>query len=108
MRLSVDEDDPGFSPLFRGVRVHLDGIERTRVVTADEEQRLIVRYFTDERGLMRLNKAGDGAERETLTGDVRIEVPDDHPSRRYGWLRPGEKPKHADGGPVRPGAAYLV
>lgn len=87
MRISVDSDDPGFSPLAAGtgLKVFLGGIEISHVVTADEERRELVRLVTDERGQLRLNAERDGAERETLRGDVRIEVPAGHPAHRFGW-----------------------
>jgi hypothetical protein len=109
MRLSMDEGDPGYSPLARGVRVFLDGIERTMVVTADEEKRALVRYVTNDKGRLRVNATGDDIERETLHGDVRIEVPAGHPSEHVGWLRNGEaSERFARGGPIAAGQTYRV
>lgn len=76
MRLSVDKNDPGYVPRYLGARVYLDGIERSRVITADEEQRLIVRCVTDERGRPVLNRERNEVARETLHGEVRIELSD--------------------------------
>lgn len=73
MRVSVDKDDPGYSPQHMGAKVFLDGIERSQVVTADEEQRLIIRYVTDQKGRLVIDR--NGVLRETLVGDVRIELP---------------------------------
>lgn len=77
MRVSIDKDDPGYSPLAvgPGIRVLLDGTERTHVVVADEEGRTLVRFATDERGRVKLNAARDSAERETLRGEVAILLP---------------------------------
>ena len=73
MRASVDKDDPGYAPHSIGAKVFLDGVQRSHVVTADEEKRLIVRYVTDEKGRFKID--GDNVRRETLYGDVRIELP---------------------------------
>ncbi|WP_157266523.1 hypothetical protein [Azohydromonas aeria] len=77
MRLSVDPEDPDFLDgcNHMGVRVFLDGTERSEVVTADEERGLLVRYVTDERGKLVLNAARTEPLRETLHGAVAIEAP---------------------------------
>ena len=80
MRISARKDDPGYLPFLeirsRGKRprVFLDGVERERVITADTEQRMILRYVTDEKGKMRITN--DEIATETLYGDVRIEEKD--------------------------------
>jgi hypothetical protein len=51
--------------------VLLDGIERTAVITADEEGREVLRYVTP----LQINAAGDDAVTELLTGDVAIILP---------------------------------
>lgn len=75
MRISVDKDDPGLINhlLARPVIVHVDGIARDKVITADEEKGYIVRYKTDERGHPVINKERTAFERETLYGIVYIE-----------------------------------
>lgn len=70
MRLSVNEHGP-----CPGVRVLLDGVERTRVIEADEEGRCIVVLKADERGRLVLNAARDDFERERLEGEVTIVTP---------------------------------
>ncbi len=75
MRLSTIKGDPGHVANSYGVKVFLDGIERKGVFTADEEARLIVIAVHDEHGRMRLNEARTDVLRETLHGDVRIELP---------------------------------
>ena len=77
MRISVDKDDPGYRDWLLGsrARIWLDGIEITHVITADEEAREVTRYATNESGLMYPNEAKDGAQRETLRGTVRVELP---------------------------------
>lgn len=80
MRVSVDNDDAGYLTygMLRGggkeVRVFLNGIERDYVVTADEEQRLIVRMKTDERGMPIIDRTKEEIVHETLKGDVFIDV----------------------------------
>lgn len=70
MRLSVSEHGP-----CPGVRVLLDGVERSRVFEADEERRFIVIAKTDEAGRLVLNAARDVIERERLEGEVVIITP---------------------------------
>lgn len=75
MRLSIDPNDPGYTKgLCGGIKVFLDGIERCNVVTADEEKRLIVVHPLDERGRLQLDREKGEVVRETLHGDVRIEL----------------------------------
>lgn len=75
MRISVREGDSGYRPPrdCKNVRVLLDGSEVTRVFTADEEQRFILRYATDENGHMFLTRDRDGAQEEVRRGTVVIE-----------------------------------
>jgi hypothetical protein len=70
MRLDVAVDGP-----CPGVKVFYNGAERRRVFVADEEQRLIVAAMLDEQGRMQLNRERDDVKKETLCGDVRIELP---------------------------------
>lgn len=77
MRLSVLKGDPGYcGSIAPQVKVFFNGYERRCVFTADEEQRMIVAAVLDERGAVRQNKAKDDIEKETLYGDVRIELPE--------------------------------
>jgi len=78
MRLSVDENDPGFRPHLYAIKVYFMGTERSHVITADEERRLIVAHQLDSKGHPRLNTDGTQVLRETLYGDVRIEIPAGH------------------------------
>lgn len=73
MRLSVDSDDPGYQPWAVGCkcRVLLDGIERSHVITADEERGMLVRFVTP----LRVAPDGKSVERETLHGIVAILKP---------------------------------
>ena len=75
MRLSTIKTDPGYVRNCYGVKVFLDGIERAKVFAADEEARLIVIAAVDEGGRMRLTKDRTEVLKETLRGDVRIELP---------------------------------
>lgn len=73
MRLSTDPTDPAYIGGCPGkVRVLLDGIERTDVVTADEERRELVRYVRDSQGRLMVNLRSGEIQRETLYGAVVI------------------------------------
>lgn len=52
--------------------VFLDGIERDKVLEADEERRFLRRYKTDELGNVIVQ--GNELVTEVLHGDVRIEL----------------------------------
>ena len=75
MRVSVDEQDPGYSPglIGRGVKVFLDGVEQRQVVTADDELGLIVMYDVDENGRVKMD--GEMVRRINAQGAVKIELP---------------------------------
>jgi hypothetical protein len=79
MRLSVLADDPGYlaygclGRIGRKVKIKLDGEEMSAVVTADEEQGIVVRYKKDAEG--HLLAENDEAVTETLHGTVEIIVP---------------------------------
>lgn len=74
MRLSVIADDPGYlvyaamGHLGREVRIKLDGQEVSGVLTADDEEGLIVRAKRDELHLLMIK---DG---EVLTEEIRGKV----------------------------------
>lgn len=56
MRISADKNDSGHSP--EGIRqydVYLDGVVCSEVITADEQQGLIIRVMRDESGLVVVN-----------------------------------------------------
>ena len=77
MRISIDCEDPGFATWAasaKPVRVYLGGVEISKVITADEERRFVVRHVTDERGNVVLNRARTETMRETVYGDVRIQA----------------------------------
>jgi len=57
-----------------GAKVFLDGEERTYVVEANEKERYIVRYRTDEQGKPMLDAARENIMTEKMRGDVRIEL----------------------------------
>lgn len=75
MRVSIDDEDARRLLVGAGVRIFLDGLELAQVISADEEARTIERYRTDERGRVLLKHDRTGAQRETLHGTVRIELP---------------------------------
>lgn len=74
MRLSADQGDPGFRPNTQNVKVFFNGVERTHVITADEERRTVVVCALDERGHVQIDWWSGEIRRETLYGDVRIEI----------------------------------
>ena len=75
MRASADPFDLGYINWVRDkpLRVFLNGVEISRVVTADEEQRLVVQARADENGNSILNADKTEILFDTLYGDVRIE-----------------------------------
>lgn len=80
MRLSTDPNDPGFNGWLRAmptVRVLLNGAEVTHVLTADEEQRLIVQGDLDDKGRYQLTDDKKNVKTVTRYGDVYIDVPFD-------------------------------
>jgi hypothetical protein len=91
MRLSADPTDPAW-PGFHlgGVRILLDGIERSDVVTADEEGRHIVRYVRDSAGRLIIDTSTREPMRETLYGTVHIDMPEDT-ARTLRLLRQGDE-----------------
>lgn len=73
MRLSTEKDDPGYIPKARA-RVFLNGSEVRWVLTADEEQRLVVQADLDERGDPQLAPCGTKIKTVVRCGEVRIEL----------------------------------
>jgi len=82
MRLSANPDDPGYAAWGeilssgKSVRVFLNGIERSGVMTADETERFIVMAKRDERGEIVFDRQREEFVLETLRGDVHVEVID--------------------------------
>jgi hypothetical protein len=76
MRASVHKDDPGYFPMdqTRRIRIFFEGVEVSGVVTADEEQRLIVQLDRDEKGRLYVDRKTGCAATVTRYGHVRIEV----------------------------------
>lgn len=71
MRLSVRENDAGYSPRAFGAVVTVDGVEVKHCFTADEELGE-ARCYADP---LRLNSTGDGAQEVMMCGDVVISFP---------------------------------
>lgn len=82
MRISSDENDPGFHAWQRlmkaplpdttvSLRLSLDGVVVKDAVTADDEEGLLVRYCRAPNGELIVD--GDEIRTETLHGAVRIE-----------------------------------
>jgi hypothetical protein len=83
IQLSIHPGEPGYAdwvalgPRRREVRVLLNGVELTYVISADEAKREVRRYATDERGHVMLNPARSEVITETLHGDVAIVLPEE-------------------------------
>lgn len=81
MRLSADQDDPGFYPwcVLRNrdgyPSVWVDGVEVHDVITVDDDVGLVVRYRRDAKGHFVLD--GEDIAREELRGDVLIQIKTD-------------------------------
>lgn len=74
MRLSTNEKDPGYHPLYVGAKVFVNGSEVSHVRTADEEQGLAYRAMHDEQGNIVIDRATEEFVEEVLRGEVRIEI----------------------------------
>jgi hypothetical protein len=74
MRVSVDDDDPGYRPDASTGRyaVYLNGERMAKVVTADEEEGMLVRLKMDRNGFPVVLPDRSAVERETLHGSVVI------------------------------------
>jgi hypothetical protein len=81
VRLSADENDPGYAawmaiPNRFEVTIFLDGVEQRSVVTADDEDGFVVKSKLDAQGNVQVNpEKPDEIWMEMLHGAVRIEVP---------------------------------
>lgn len=77
MRVSIDPEDPGYSPHLMNsrvkIRVWLEGVERGHILTADEEKRFAVLHHLDSEGKLSLDKDGN-VRTEKFYGHVRIEI----------------------------------
>lgn len=74
MRVSSNPEDRGHDnydgPFFR---VFLDGTERDGILTADEEERMVVMVMRGESGQILVDHEKGEVRTEILYGDVRIE-----------------------------------
>lgn len=73
MRLSADQNDPGFRPDYRSFAIAFNGVVRgssARIVTADEKSRALIVCDADECGRIILS---DGRARlKGLVGSVEM------------------------------------
>lgn len=75
MRISVQKDDPGYSPLAtRRCVPFLNGWPVSFCITADEDKGYVWRYKTNSKGMVIVNAEGTGCEREQLFGVVEIKL----------------------------------
>jgi hypothetical protein len=75
MRLSVRQEDKGYSIYASNYNVYLDGHEISYVFTADEERGYIERFQTDELGEPIIE--GGQVKEERLYGTVKLMHRDD-------------------------------
>jgi hypothetical protein len=80
MRLSIDPEDPGFDPRAIGcasgrIRITLDGVQQSGVITADEDDGLIVALLRDENGCLIHDWTKGEPARVEKRGVVTIELP---------------------------------
>ena len=75
MRASVDHLDPGYNRAYFGAKVFFEGVEISRVITADEEKRFVVVVCAHENGDVMLTPDRTEVKTETRYGAVRIELP---------------------------------
>ena len=84
MRVSTDQSDPGFTgPL--GIQITLNGEPIKHVITADEEQGLVIVHKLDSEGNPLFDPVTMNMEQERLHGVVRIDLPPGH-RLRQAWL----------------------
>lgn len=78
MRLSAIETDPGYLPSgdYRraNAKIYLDGVEQANVVTADEDEGLVVAPLLDDHGHIIADQSGN-YRMDERRGSVRIDVP---------------------------------
>jgi hypothetical protein len=87
-----------------GVKVYLDGVQRSRVVAADEEGRTIQILRHDGQGYV-LNAARDDVEVDTLHGDVRIEWRSEADRVKFERIVANEE-RRGRGGPLPAGRTW--
>lgn len=76
MRRSGDPSDPGYVDPQQGARifVFLDGVELRDVITADDEEGMIVQAKRDDKGLLVFDYEAGEVVTQTRHGAVRFEV----------------------------------
>lgn len=76
MRLSVNKNDPGYSPKAFGARVFVDGTEITNCFTADEESGEAFVYIVDDHGRHVFSPLHTDIETTVIRGKVDIRFDD--------------------------------
>lgn len=69
-KLSVDDKHP----ISRHIDVFIDGVRQKGVISYDMDDGVLVRYVIDDSGYYVLNLERDEAERETIRGEVIVEL----------------------------------
>jgi hypothetical protein len=87
MRLSAIKDDPGYelwASKYVGAKVFLNGAMIADVLTADEELGEVVVHPRNEiTGRYMINETNTKIIQKTLTGVVRIELPEEERSLQF-------------------------
>lgn len=96
MRLSYDEDDPGYvdpnsagGRLINGTRVYLDGEEVQHVLTADDVEGYVESLMMDDSGSLVLRHGAALVQKRK--GQVRIDLPDGVTLERLRLVSMGEQ-----------------
>ena len=76
MRISVDQDDPGYSPelAWKPVIIRLDGVAQPRCITADTERGFVTVVEADADGNLVLDENGHDVRLVTRFGVVTVEI----------------------------------
>lgn len=72
MRLSMDINDPGYHPLYRGASVEIDGVLVEKAVAADEEEGWADYLAADENGQVCFDMGTENFIVARRKGKVRI------------------------------------
>lgn len=74
MRISVDAEDPGYTPLAVAAveEVLIDGHVINGCITADEEKGYVLCYLKDQDGNYVIDETGEHVEKVELTGEVQV------------------------------------
>lgn len=72
MRLSANEEDPGYKPELFNANIKLDGKIIDSVITADEEEGFVLAYVKDSNGKYEIDEEKQTLVQKRLEGKVEI------------------------------------